>query len=79
MLAIGSPEHKARVRASSRKKGTSLKQRQLDDIIEDIFSEADEAGCEGDLDTRVHSLGKGGVEIDLCDGAGTTVRVPRCG
>ena len=75
LLAIGSPEHKARVRASSRKKGTSLKKRQLDDLIEEAFSEAEEAGCEVDPYPRVHPLGKGGVEIDLCDGAGTTVRV----
>ena len=79
LLAIGSPEHKARIRASSRKKGTSLKQRQLDDIIEEIFSEAEELGREVDLYPRVHPLGNGGVEIDLCDGAGTTVRVTTSG
>lgn len=79
VLAIGSPEHKARLRANARKKDTSLKQRQLDEIIEELLSEAEESGREVDLYPRVHPLVNGGVEIDLCNGAGTTVQVTSSG
>lgn len=77
--AIGSPELNARIRAAARKNGKKLKQGQVDDLNEDLRSEAQEAGCEVDLYPRVHPLGNGGVEIDLCDGAGTTVQVTSSG
>lgn len=74
-LAIGSPELNARIRANTRKKGLRLKQRDIDEINENLCSEAEESATEVDLLPRVSPLADGGVEIDLCDGAGTTVSV----
>ena len=73
--AIGSPDLNARIRAEARRNGKKLKQGHIDDLNEDLRSEAEESGCEMDLYPRVHPLAAGGVEIDLCDGAGTTVQV----
>jgi hypothetical protein len=74
-LPIGGPELNARIRALARAKGGSLKQRDLDDLNEELRSEADSSGQELDLYPRVHPLPNGGVEIDLNDGAGTTVQL----
>ena len=75
VLAIGSPELNARIRALARAQGESLKQRDLDDINEELRSEADASGLKLDLYPRAHPLPDGGVEIDLNDGAGTTVQL----
>jgi hypothetical protein len=79
VLAIGSPEMDARIRAQSRKEGKRLKLRELQDINEELRSEAEEHGVEVDLYPSVHPLLDGGVEIDMCDGAGTTVLVSATG
>jgi len=79
LLAIGSPELNGRIRAITRGKGRRLKQHQLDEINEELRSEAEEFGRQVELYTRVAPLGDGGVEIDLCDGAGTTVQVTKRG
>jgi hypothetical protein len=79
VLAIASADLNARIRAIARKKGHSLKQSHLDQINEELRSEADESGTEADLYTRVAPLGDGGVEIDLCDGVGTTVQITKRG
>ncbi len=75
VLAIGGPELNARIRALARKREQPLKQRDLDDLNEELRSEAEVAGDALDLYPRVHPLPCGGVEIDTCDGAGTTVRL----
>lgn len=75
VLAIGSPELNARIRGQARKKGKPLKQHQLDEVNEELRSEAEEIGIQVDLYPRVAPSGDGSVEIDLCDDAGTTVRI----
>lgn len=75
VLAIGSSEMDARIRAQARKKSIRLKERDLADINNDLRSEAEEHGQSVDLYPRVHPLQDGGVEIDLCDGAGSTVLI----
>jgi hypothetical protein len=75
VLAIGSPELNARIRGHGRKNGKRLKQHQLDEVNQELRSVAEEIGIQVDLYPRVAPLGDGGVEIDLCDDAGTTVRV----
>lgn len=78
-LAIGSPEMDARIRAEARKKGIRLKDRDLADINEELRSEAEEQGRSVALYPRVHPLLDGGIEIDLCDGAGSTVLISATG
>lgn len=75
VLAIGSSELNARIRAWARTQGNSFKQRDLDDMNEELRSEADATGLQLDVFARVRPLLGGGVEIDLNDGAGTTVRL----
>lgn len=75
VMAIGSSEANAHIRTNARKKGLRLKQRQIDESNEDLRSEAAETGTHADLYYRVAPCGNGGVEIDLCDGKNTTVRV----
>jgi hypothetical protein len=75
VLAIGSPDLNARIRAQARAQGGSLKQVELDDINEELRSEAEAVGLKLDLYPRVRPVPGGGVEIDLNDGAGTTVRL----
>lgn len=75
VLEIGGPRLNSRIRALARARGKRLKQHALDDINEDLKSEAEVAGEVMELYPRVHPLPGGGVEIDLCDGAGTTVRL----
>ena len=79
VLGIGSPEHNARIRARARKNGDRLKQRQIDEINEELRSEAEESGQATDLYVRIHPLGLGGIEKDLCDGKGTTVQITTAG
>lgn len=79
VLAIGSPELNARIRARARKSGDRLKQRQIEEINEELRSEAEESGQEIDLYPRTHPLDLGGIEIDLCDGKGTTVQITTAG
>jgi len=71
-LAIGSPEANAYLRAQARAKGQQLRQRDLDELNQELLSQADESGVQLDLYARVTPV-PGGVEIDLNDGAGTTV------
>lgn len=75
VFAIGSPELNARIRGHGRKNGKRLKQHQLDEINEELRSLAEEIGIQVDLYPRVAPLGDGGIEIDLCDDAGTKVRI----
>ena len=75
VLEVGGSKLNARIRAAARDKNERVKQHDLDDINEDLRSEAEVAGDAVDLYPRVHPLHDGGVEIDLCDGAGTTVRL----
>lgn len=72
VLAIGSPEANAYLRAQARAKGQQLRQRDLDELNQELLSQAEDAGEYVDLFARV-SLVPGGVEIDINDGAGTTV------
>jgi hypothetical protein len=75
VFAIGSGELNARIRADFRRRGKRLKQAQLDDINQELRSAAEEAGNQAEIYPRVHPLGNGGIDIDLCDGAGTTIKV----
>jgi hypothetical protein len=75
VFAIGSPEMDARIRAQARKKGPRLKLRELQEINDELRSQAEEHGIEVDLYPRVSPLKDGDVEIDLNDGAGTTVLI----
>jgi hypothetical protein len=75
VLAIGSPELDARIRAQARKKGKPLKQREVQETNDELRSQAEEHGIEVDLYPRVSPLKDGGVEIDLNDGSGTTVLI----
>lgn len=74
-LAIGSQDLNARIRVLIRQRGESIKQRELEDLNEELRSQAEAVGHRLDLYPRVHPLDGGGVEIDLCDRAGTTVRL----
>ena len=74
VLAIDSSELNARIRAHYRHlHGEPLKQRDLNDLNEELRSEAEEYGTNLDLYPRVRPLDDGGVEVDLNDGLGTTV------
>jgi hypothetical protein len=75
VFAIGSGELNARIRTIFRKKGKKLKQSQLEDINNELRSAADEAGNQAEIYPRVHPVGNGGVDIDVCDGAGTTIKL----
>ena len=76
VLAIGSSELNARIRGHFRTQGGDpLKQRELDDLNEELRSEAEEEGVCLDLYPRVRPLDGGGVEVDLADGKGTTVEL----
>lgn len=79
VLLIGSPELNGRLRAAARKKGKPLKQHQIDQLNMELASAAEEEGLEADIHTRVSPKEGGGVEIDLCDGKGTTVQVTQSG
>jgi hypothetical protein len=79
IFAIGSPESNARIRSNERKKGRTFKRRDLDEVNEELLSQAEEYGVSMDLFPRVCPLGTGGVEIDLCDGKGTTVLIDSSG
>jgi hypothetical protein len=79
VFAIGSPELDARIRAEARKKGKPLKQREVQEINDELRSQAEELGVDVDLYPRVSPLKDGGVEIDLNDGAGTTVLITAAG
>jgi hypothetical protein len=74
-LPIGSPDLNARIRSLLRNNGDSIRERELKDLNEDLRSEAEAVGMRIDLFPRVHPREGGGVEIDLCDGAGTTVEI----
>lgn len=76
VLAIGGSDLNARIRAHYRSlHGEPLKQRDLKDLNEELLSEAEEYGMQLDLYPRVRPLDDGGVEVDLNDGLGTTVRL----
>lgn len=78
-LAVGSPELNGRIRAIARKKEIRLKQYQIDEINEELRSQAEESGLDAELYPRVKPLGHSGVEIDLCDGTGRTLQVTAAG
>lgn len=76
VLAIGSSELSARIRSYFRTPGSDpLKQRELEDLNEELRSEAEAEGHCLDLYPRVRPLDGGGVEVDLADGKGTTVEL----
>lgn len=76
VLAIGSSELSARIRSYFRTPGSDpLKQRELEDLNEELRSEAEAEGLSQDLYPRVRPLDGGGVEVDLADGKGTTVEM----
>lgn len=76
VLAIGSSELNGRIRAHFRnKRSEPLKQRELDDLNEELRSDAEADGVYLELYPRVHPLDGGGVEVDLSDGKGTTVQL----
>lgn len=72
---IGSPECTSRLRALFRTKGQPVKQRELVDINEELCSLADESGTPVELFPRYAPTPAGGLEIDVIDGAGSTVLV----
>ncbi len=74
LLQIGSALLDARIRSNARALGQRLKKRDLDDANADLLGRASDNGLRIDLYPRVCPLpDRAGVEIDLCDGAGTTV------
>lgn len=79
VFAIGSSELNGILRSSARGKGKRLKKHQLDEINAELLSAAEEFGTEVDLHNRIHPIAGGGVEVDTCDGLGTTVRVTEDG
>jgi hypothetical protein len=79
LLLIGSTELNARLRGIARKTSKQLKKFQLEEINEELRSEAEEARIEGVLYPRVGPLANGGVAIDSCDGAGTAFHVSATG
>lgn len=72
VLLIGSSVSDLLIRTLFRAQGCMLKQRELADINDELRSMALQ-GVEVDLFIRTAPVTGGGVEIDLCDGQGSTV------
>ena len=79
LTAIGSAEFNSKVRALYRQKNRILKQREFNEIVEELNSVADEDGREVDLYVRVAPAQGKGINIDLCDESGRCVHIDETG
>lgn len=79
LTAISSAEFNSMVRAFYRQKNRTLKQREFNEIVEELNSIADEEGREVDLYVRVSPAPGKGINIDMCDETGRYVLIDETG